>query len=481
MLKSLTLWIGLVGLASGCGASGSRAIGSGSTGSGSTAQTPLGPAGCGLTNAAFCDTFDTPSPGGNAGDLDDSKWSAARASGLDSIGQGQLDWWPPSLATACGMTLNNVLPHNDMFFCAGGPTPSMHFNNAYNDGQSFTVHSYRIRQPFDFTNRTGVVVFDVDGQSQFPGGHGYWFNFFIASEPIPIPYQDTNIGNFFAKEGVGIEFQGADVACVNPTCKTFAGIPTSCGNANAVSNFFIEDAYQIVQTIPYPGSVAQACFKTQPEVLNHFEVHISQSKIEVLAADAGQPSTLRTVAVADGLSLPLTRGYVSLQHTHYNEAKSGLTGLPMYHTYHWDNVGFDGPVAATPRSYEVPDSLTSNRSGVDIGYALLKTGMATPVNTPLAAPISLQNVDTTNSTDAVLTFNTANFQPNDTISYQFNNAPARTYTYSFPTYDHADDGTYPVAIAVQLSDLQQGTNTFQMSSASGQVGVYNVELTIDTQ
>jgi hypothetical protein len=107
--------------------------------------------------------------------------------------------------------------------------------------------------------------------------------------------------------------------------------------------------------------------------------------------------------------------------------------------------------------------------------------MALPDSTPLATPISLQNVDTTNATDAVLTFNTAAFQPNDTISYQFNSSPARTYAYPFPTYDHADDGTYPVAIAIQLSDLQQGTNTFQMSSASGQVGVYNVELTIDTQ
>jgi len=34
---------------------------------------------------------------------------------------------------------------------------------------------------------------------------------------------------------------------------------------------------------------------------------------------------------------------------------------------------------------------------------------------------------------------------------------------------------------VQLSDLKQGTNTLQMSSSSGSVGVYNVELTIDTQ
>src|SRR6476619_1304232 len=39
--------------------------------------TPPGPSGgpgCGLASAAFCETFETPNLGGNAGDLDEAKW-----------------------------------------------------------------------------------------------------------------------------------------------------------------------------------------------------------------------------------------------------------------------------------------------------------------------------------------------------------------------------------------------------------------------
>ena len=117
------------------------------------------------------------------------------------------------------------------------------------------------------------------------------------------------------------------------------------------------------------------CFKTQEEVMNHMEIHINQTSVQILASDAGDPKTLRVVAEVTKLSLPFTRGYVSFQHTHYNAAKSGLP--VAYTTYHWDNIGFDGPTYATPRAYDVPDSLTPLPAngfpgGVSVGYHLTK-------------------------------------------------------------------------------------------------------------
>jgi hypothetical protein len=47
----------------------------------------------------------------------------------------------------------------------------MHLNNAYDDQEMFTIQSFRIRRPFDFANRTGVIAFDVGAKSQMPGGH----------------------------------------------------------------------------------------------------------------------------------------------------------------------------------------------------------------------------------------------------------------------------------------------------------------------
>src|SRR6185503_10740487 len=60
---------------------------------GSAVMMPIktGGSGCGLSAAAFCDTFETASPGGRAGDLDETKWSIARVAQYVA---------PPSLADA---------------------------------------------------------------------------------------------------------------------------------------------------------------------------------------------------------------------------------------------------------------------------------------------------------------------------------------------------------------------------------------------
>ena len=58
--------------------------------------------------------------------------------------------------------------------------------------------------------------------------------------------------------------------------------------------------------------------------------------------------------------------------------------------YHWDNIGFDGPVAAAGRAYEIPDNTTSgtyNSQAIrNLGYMLLDgttgkpAGIYDPVN-----------------------------------------------------------------------------------------------------
>jgi hypothetical protein len=419
---------------------------------------------CGLDHPAFCDTFDTPSPGGRAGDLDDKEWSAARISTGNNLGQGNLNAWLSTTTSACGVEKTGVLPGDDMFFCAGGMIPSMHFNDSYNDGQGFDMHSYRIRRMFDFTDRTGIIAFDVGGKAQTPGGHGWWFNVFIASDPVPAPYQQGGGMALYTKAGVGIEFLAADSRgpCLSKD-------PNA--RSNSVSNIFIEKDYAIVSTPSPPDSILK-CFKTEEEVLNHIEVHISQTKIEVFASDAGDPMSFRSIAVADHLSLPLTRGYVSFQHTHYNAAKSGL--LPAYTTYHWDNVGFDGPSYATPRAYEVPDSMTPNPNGfaggVNVGYALGKDGIGGK-----SPSVTLDDVDLTGATGATLTLNAWDFLSNDAIGYRFNSGSWRTFDHPFP---NSDASARAVAIPVDLSDLKSGANTLEMNSKSGSVIVADVDLSV---
>jgi len=179
------------------------------------------PAGCGLEHAAFCDTFDTPSPGGRGGDLDDAQWSTAR---ISTDGQGGVyQQWKDATESACGATTSGIKPGRDLSICAGGITTSSHLNDTEEDGSGYTLHSYRPRKPFDFTNRTGVIVFDIGAKAQVPGGHGFWFNLVISEEPVPAPYEESGAIALFGKNAVVLEFLagGGSIEC-KPTAPRMA-------------------------------------------------------------------------------------------------------------------------------------------------------------------------------------------------------------------------------------------------------------------
>src|SRR5262245_8640464 len=96
---------------------GGSTASSGAGGEGAGRTTPLPPVdtSCHLPDAAFCDAFAKPSPGGRAGDLDDAKWAFAR------LGFGcSSDYtfaFPASPINVCG-TWNTVEPGGpDSAFC----------------------------------------------------------------------------------------------------------------------------------------------------------------------------------------------------------------------------------------------------------------------------------------------------------------------------------------------------------------------------
>jgi hypothetical protein len=447
---------------------------------------PPGPPGCGLGSAAFCDTFDNASPGGRAGDLDDANWSVARISTM--INRSFYQPWVPATAEACGTTKDAVVPDNDIFFCAGGGTPSMHMNDVEHDNGGFTIHSYRIRRPFDFTDRTGVIAFDVGAKGSVPGGHGIWFNLVISEEPVPAPYQQGGQIALFAKAAVVIEFEAAGTSIECP-----ADMKT-----NSVSTIYVEKDYHIVNTYQYlPDRNPKPCFSTEEEVMNHVEVRVSKTSVEVLVSDAGKPETLRSIVKvddkSDGVSLPLTKGYVNLQQTHYNAAKSML--MPSYATYHWDNIAFDGPAYPNPRAYEVPDSLVSYNvpsAQTDVGYMLKPDGMSTHMGS--VQPFKLSNVDLTNAMDAAITLNAWSFCPGEALYYRLNGGDWRKYDCPFsPACEGCGDGNAApgtcdtsaraVVMPVQLSDLKQGDNTLEFKTdrtdINSDVVVANAELSVN--
>src|SRR4051794_15438544 len=78
-------------------------------------------AGCGLTQVAFCDTFDEPSANGagtRSGDLDGVVWGVSRASQDDNPTQGVLNRWGAANESICGAG-TPIGPPRDVRICNG--------------------------------------------------------------------------------------------------------------------------------------------------------------------------------------------------------------------------------------------------------------------------------------------------------------------------------------------------------------------------
>jgi hypothetical protein len=150
-------------------------------------------------------------------------------------------------------------------------------------------------------------------------------------------------------------------------------------------------------------------------------------------------------------------------------------------------MGFDGPVIAAPRAYEIPDNTTIFTSNVgaaydgsqaqNLGYVLLDgttgkpAGMYDPANQVNA--LTFKNVDTSGITSATLTLNlfvNANTHTADTtwgFKYRFNGKTWRTNNLtqgdlaSINAIAGAPLGMLALAVDVAASDLVSGDNTIE--------------------
>src|SRR5690349_1671962 len=82
-----------------------------------------GSVGVGCDGLAFCDDFETASPGGRGGDLDETRWSFGRWAHAVQYFWYRLpaNTYPDAFvpATFCGSPFSNVLPPADARTCAG--------------------------------------------------------------------------------------------------------------------------------------------------------------------------------------------------------------------------------------------------------------------------------------------------------------------------------------------------------------------------
>lgn len=431
---------------------------------------------CNLSAPAFCENFNEgPSVNnGRGGDLNSAAWTASRLSGeIAQSGQGGLNPQLQAPIPACRATFTQTIVYSpwDTLICDPSGSKTAQLMTAASI-QNYGTNSYMILQPFDFAGRTGKIDFDVDAVSLPLGGYP---EIDITDQPVPAP--------------TFREFNNFEVGSL-PQNAIIVKFGNECDNNTSAAPYNVMVYANYVGTILTPTySFAQGgCVQTSAGQLNHFEIQLSQTQISIYGSDftpdyVNYPNYKLLYQAT--ISLPFTRGYVHVDARNHATLKYGDGPDAIFH---WDNIGFDGPLIPALQAYEIPDNTTvstftgdagdPSTPAINLGYLLLDgtTGPAAGMYNPttLISSLPFQNVNLSGVASAMLTFNAwfnaIDHVPSMTwgISYSINGG---SFTTVYPTAaqiaamsDNTGGGYqafFTPVINVPLSDLVQGTNTIQ--------------------
>jgi hypothetical protein len=454
-------------------------------------------AGCNLTNVAFCDTFEegpTSNPG-REGDLDPAKWSVAHLAPQDISGGGGAVANPVQSAPVPGckasFSSQSVYPPHDTMICDPAGTRSAQLLTAV-AAQNYGVNSYMIRQPFDFAGRTGKIDFDVDDGNGYQLLGGYP-EINITEDPVPAPtfqeFQNFETGPV-PRNAIIVKFsQGGNCS------------PTQAGAVNVM-------VYNDYAPTILPASSSIGCVNISPGAMNHFEIQLSQTSIAIYGSDYstdnGKTFAGTRKLYSAAINLPFSRAYVHLGARNHATIKYGLGPDAVFH---WDNVGFDGPVINNSVSYEIPDNSTmatyNSVAVMNLGYQLqdgTAGGRAASIYDPVSklAPLQFKNVNTSGRSSALLSFNAFFNVPQFTAAttwgwqYRFNGGAWITRNLTAPEVAAINStlavgsagsaGNISILINVPIANLVNGTNTFEILPVNAPMNyppvIANIDLTL---
>lgn len=328
-------------------------------------------------------------------------------------------------------------PPADVQVCGGQMVESV------NDGGGVSQLNTYPKQPFNFAGRTGKVVFDLSADSG--GTHGAWPEFVITDEPVP---------------GVrrSISFQEP----AHATNEVGFALDTGCQGTNTtgvgVVFWTVNGVYNEIQ-----GDRPNCITKGSRTRMNHIEVRVSTTHIEVWGTDAGS-TTLKQLAV-ENISLGFTQGLVWLDDVHYNARKAvedngNAIGTQYDHSFAWDNLGFDGPKTYRDLGFDVPYAnqccVSSINGDQEINEGYTVGGGQGP------RTFTVTGVDWAQTpTKAKIVFNA--YTENTGVSVQVS---LNGHTVSVP---RAFDGFGVRSIAIDLpaSDAVKGANTLKFTFING--------------
>jgi hypothetical protein len=393
---------------------------------------------------AFCETFDTPrgNPATRSGDLDPVLWGVSR--------QGEMN--PPTI-------LNRIMP-GTMTGCGNPvayPPASVRVCNGrlydvVNDNHSVIEQAMYPKQPWDIAGRTGTVSFDVSDDSD--GVHAAWPEFWWTDQPLPAPSDDFPLHAPLARNAVGVSL----AASGGPTCPGRVAVD----QISVIRNY-------VLQQLPFTSSGCVVKGSANGK-MNHVEIRINQSGIEVWMSDAGSLTT-RMIASARNANITMTRGVVWLEDMHYNASKAGccggVDGRQTTHTFAWDNVAFDGPKLYRDMTFDVPESRTAAPGGgINTGWSVNTT---TP-RTLLVPGVTWKQTPKT----ALVTFT---FFPEALVvpSVSVNGHAAHATAWPYP--GGAAYTWRTLAVEVPLSEVKAGTNSLTFTD-NDNAAIANVNIAL---
>jgi hypothetical protein len=215
--------------------------------------------------------------------------------------------------------------------------------------------------------------------------------------------------------------------------------------------------------------------------LNHFEIQVSQQHIDVYGSDYstdnGQSFPNFRKLYSAALSLPFTRSYVHVSARNHASEKYGFGPDGVYH---WDNIGFDGPVLSNWRAYEIPNNNTAGTyfgaAIRNLGYQLLDAtsgkpaGIYDPVNR--LGPFHFQGVNASGAVSARLSlnafFNAMSHTANSTwgLTFRFNGGVWRNRFLTAAEVQAINTagsaGNLTLLIDVPIGDVGPGLNALEM-------------------
>jgi len=406
---------------------------------------------CFLPAAAFCETFTAAAPGGRGGDLDETRWGVSRLTKAINVPQGQFNAFETASAIDC-TGARTVTPENDSFFCQDDRGKTVLRQTLRDsDTAGFAFHTLRIRQPFDFSGRTGLLKFGVDAWQR----QGSWFEVWLVDEPISAAHDDAPAMETLPRRGLGFVFH--------------AVCPSGEGQ-NSLSEVLLVDNHRIVTRHGVPTFDAHSCFDTLAGRTNRMELRIGNGIVELWASNPDDASVLRTVARLSGLQLPLVRAYV-----HFVQVQASPTkwGDPADSTRSWDDIAFDGPRLSTPRAYDVPDALQSIASWGVGSLPFFNTGYA--LRPGAQQSLSFEGVNVGQITSATLNLTVQNLR-SGALQLRWNGGAWNTV--SFP-YVSASSSWRAVSVPLVTSELKPGRNQLELRvSGDEPTVVANVDLTL---